>query len=209
MESRLSVPGDGCRSPQKMIDRTSRDRLAESLRQLCAGTLTIDDFDSRIDRELLDSSDRGVQAVITTALDLLDPESLPLTLKRFRGRNRLPNEIRRQVVTATIFLHSDLEFEWPVDLDYPRWHECFFLLTCALLASCGLFCVVIAPLIAGLLLVASVYLFFHARTVAQRLLARWVTRQREFGRDYDVWPFLRRSDFQRQLAKPKLLSGVE
>ncbi len=192
-----------------MIDRTSRDRLAEALRQLCAGTLTINDFDSRIDRELMGSRDRGVQSVIESVLDLVDPESLPFALKRFRGRHRLPADTRRQMVIATIFLHSDLEFEWPVDLGYPCWHEGVFLLTCAFLASCGLFCIVVAPWLAAILLAATVYVFFHARTVADRIHARWVTRQRDLGRDYDVWPFLCRSDFERQLTTPKLLSGAE
>lgn len=192
-----------------MIDRTSRDRLAEALRQLCAGTLAVNDFNSRIDGELIDSSDRGVQSVLETVFDLIDPESRPLRLKRFRGRHRLPSDARRQMVIATIFLHSDLEFEWPIDLAYPCWHECITLLSCALLAFFGMVCVLAAPWLGVILITAAVCVFFHSRTLAERVHARWVSCQRDLGRDYDVWPFVRRSDFERQLTSPKLLSGVD
>ena len=191
----------------KMIDRASRDRLAELLRQLCAGTLTLCEFDRGIDTSICDSHDRAVQSVLETAFEIVDPESLPFALKRFRGRHRLPADTRRQLAIATIFLHSDLEFEWPIDLEYPNYDGAFLIL-CALLASAGLFCIPFFPWLAVFMFSITVFAFFYARTVASRVHERWVTRQRELGREYDVWPFLTTTEYECQISTPRLLSGA-
>lgn len=88
-----------------MIDRPSRDRLAEALRHYVSGRITNDELDA----VEVDWRDRGVVAVHEMAWHLYDD------LKVHYVEDRLPrhSEARRGVASWIVFLHSDTEYFWP------------------------------------------------------------------------------------------------
>jgi hypothetical protein len=118
------------------------------------------------------------------------------------------------VALSILFLHSDFEYEWPEDPEYPRDYDSVFLILCGLVASCGLFSLAFAfrnPLALILSLVffgATVFLNRYARCFRRYVYEHWVQKQRDIGREVTVWPFLRQTDFEQRLARPRLLAGV-
>src|SRR5262249_51708423 len=89
-----------------MIDRDGRSQLAELLRHLVAGQITNDEFEDRLP---VGSSDRAVNEVSQEAWYLYSD----LYEHHLTGADRVPEEVRRHVARWILFLHSDLEFEWP------------------------------------------------------------------------------------------------
>jgi hypothetical protein len=89
-----------------MIDRAGRTAVSEQLRHLVAGQVTNDVFEDRLP---VGSQDRGVSEVSEEAWYLYSD----LSEHRLTGAERVPNEARRHVARWILFLHSDLEFEWP------------------------------------------------------------------------------------------------
>ncbi len=191
-----------------MVDRKSRDELAEMLRQLCSGTLTIDEYESRVmQTSIVDSDDRAVKYILSTAETLYDTFSSPIFLRRFRGKYRLAKKVRREISTAIVFLHSDLEYEWPDDVGYPPSFDVLLLWLCGLLGSAGLIGLMIRPLLGVAALLGGAFVFHWSRKLAERSHHRWIDSQAMLGRDCSVWPFLRRDDYNTQAARPRLLSG--
>ncbi|MEA3207697.1 MAG: hypothetical protein QOE70_754 [Chthoniobacter sp.] len=92
-----------------MIDRPSRNRLAEALRQYVSGVLTNDDLDD----VAVDWRDRGAVAVKGRAWGLYD-DNYP---HRATGRHYLGKPARHEIGRWILFLHSDLEYTWP-DFDF-------------------------------------------------------------------------------------------
>lgn len=88
-----------------MIDRASRDRLAEALRRYVSGRITNDELDA----VEIDCWDRGVVAVKEMAWQLYDDLSV-----HYVG-NGLPrhSRARRELARWIVFLHSDEEYWWP------------------------------------------------------------------------------------------------
>jgi hypothetical protein len=88
-----------------MIQRESRDRLAEALRHYVSGQITNDDLD---DIEV-DWRDRGAVAVKEMAWRLYDDT------RNHRIEGRLPrgSEGRRIVARWIAFLYTDREYFWP------------------------------------------------------------------------------------------------
>ncbi|MFQ5964961.1 MAG: hypothetical protein ACE5KZ_11850 [Candidatus Scalinduaceae bacterium] len=88
-----------------MIDRPSRNTMAENLRHYVSGRITNDDLaDSNIRFE-----DRGVKAVYDMAWQLYDD----LYQHKATGRHRIEGELRDYVARWVCFLHTDLEYQWP------------------------------------------------------------------------------------------------
>jgi hypothetical protein len=89
-----------------MIDRKSRNILAETLRQYVSGRITNDDLaDCNIKFK-----DRGVRAISEMAwLQLYDD----LYNHRAVGKHYIGGEARDIVSRWICFLHTDLEYEWP------------------------------------------------------------------------------------------------
>jgi len=92
-----------------MIDRNARNRLAEGIRHLAAGTITNVEFE---ERALSSSTDPAVHAVFVGG-----PWFLYHDLMRYRlkGAHRLSPAVRREAARWVLFLKSDLPYEWPVE----------------------------------------------------------------------------------------------
>ena len=88
-----------------MIDRKSRDKLAETLRQYVSGRIT----NFTLDDLSIKSKDRGVIAVRRTAWFLYDD----LHEHKARGKYSIEGKNRDEVSRWIVFLHSDQEYLWP------------------------------------------------------------------------------------------------
>jgi len=109
-----------------MVDKDARRQAGELLRHFVAGQITNDQFEDRFPRR---SDDAAVTEVASAAWFLYDD----LRRHRLVGKDRLSSEARRQVVIWVLFLHTDLEYEWPV-----RSWLASFLLTVANFLTVGL-----------------------------------------------------------------------
>jgi len=88
-----------------MIDRQSRNRLAEALRHYVAGQITNDDLYT----VEVDWRDRGAQAVWSMAWGLYDD----LSKHKATGPHYLNKNDRREIARWIAFLYSDEEYVWP------------------------------------------------------------------------------------------------
>jgi hypothetical protein len=184
-----------------MVDRPARDRLAEKLRHFVAGQITVGDFWGALSPH---SADAGVHAVWWFGDAIYNEFGTP----RMRGRFAARPEDKREAVRAIVFLHSDFEYEWP-----PFPSGCvsavwlygtgtglailvFALLSAVRAGNDGTaapFAILAAPLLvtAGLAYLAS----------------RWDEKRFEQRGDFEVWPFLRRTDLAEAVKRPRLLAG--
>ena len=88
-----------------MVDRASRDRLAETLRQYVSGRVTnyaLDDLE-------INSEDDGVQAIKRAAWFLYDD----LHKHKAVGRHHIEKDNRHEISKWIVFLQSDEEYLWP------------------------------------------------------------------------------------------------
>lgn len=145
-----------------MVDKRARLQAGELLRHYAAGQITNDQFE---DHFPAGCPDVAVREVRSAAWYLYDD----LRQSRFVGTDRLSTDARREIARWVVFLHTNLEYEWPV-----RRRLTTSVLTVANLFTLGL---------------------------AGRLLR---SRFRRHG-DFDVWPFIRRADYDNALATPRLL----
>jgi hypothetical protein len=87
-----------------MIDRDSRDKLAESLRHLVSGTMKNLDFDDLDFDGTTGSSDPAIFAIFHQSWHFYDD---------FHNHSiELTDGTRRDVARWIMFLYSDFEFEW-------------------------------------------------------------------------------------------------
>jgi hypothetical protein len=146
-----------------MVDKDARLKAGELLRHLVSGQITNDQFEERFPGRC---DDVALTELQSEAWFLYDD----LREYRLAGKDRLSSESRRQIARWVLFLHTDLEYEWPVRS-----------LSTALLLTIGNLC--------------TLGLVGH----------RWRSGFRRHG-DIDVWPFIRRSDYDAALANPPLLA---
>ncbi|MDR2690346.1 MAG: hypothetical protein LBB76_11400 [Azoarcus sp.] len=192
-----------------MIDRESRDALAQALRHYVAGLITNDDLDDIVVTVLCDArSDRGVVAVAEMAWTLYDD----LHKHRATGKHALDKEGRHEVARWIAFLYSDEEYFWPefsfIGVHFSRGSIWFHgLLIFALLCECLLINDLFPTgvFMRGGLLLAFGLCMWWWQGKYQKYENRWQTFQ-ETG-DFSVWPFLCREDLGRILPYPRLLSG--
>lgn len=197
-----------------MIDREKRNRLSVMLRQLGSGSLSIDEFERRVeDDELALSEDRSLAHVLSFASSFYDDVCSPIFLTRFRGKHRLPREDRKRIATAVLFLKSDCEFQWPDDYDHPHLHDRVFLWLCAVAACASLFSFALSPIFVLLmpvgiaLALVAVWIFQYANQYNSLIHDRWKSRELDVGRNYDVWPFVTVQELNHVLANPWLFAG--
>jgi len=88
-----------------MIDRISRDKLAETLRQYTSGRITNDTLDDL----KINNEDYGVLAVKEASWFLYDD----LYQHKAVGKNSIDKDNRHEVSKWIIFLQSDEEYLWP------------------------------------------------------------------------------------------------
>ena len=94
-----------------MVDRVRRDRFAELLRHFGAGQLTNDEFVA-LQWQILDDPtlpDEALHAIAVQAWFFYGDTRT----HRLKGKWALTQERRREFAKWIIFLHSDLEYEWP------------------------------------------------------------------------------------------------
>lgn len=90
-----------------MIDRVSRDSLAEKLRQLGSGTISNFQFESGYLRSPVDMAIREIADGLAWGY-YCDCEE-----HRLDGEHALTDGVRRDFARAVLFLKSDLEYRWP------------------------------------------------------------------------------------------------
>ena len=88
-----------------MVDRISRDKLAETLRQYISGRVTNDTLDDLN----INNEDFGVKAIKDASWFLYDD----IYEHKAVGRNRIEKENRHEVSKWIVFLQSDEEYLWP------------------------------------------------------------------------------------------------
>ena len=88
-----------------MIDRESRDRLAEALRHYVSGQIT----NFKLDSVPIDKRDRGAVAVYEAAWGLYDD----FTKHKATGHHKIPKDGKRVIARWISFLYSDKEYLWP------------------------------------------------------------------------------------------------
>ncbi len=161
-----------------MIDRPSRDRLAELIRHLVSGRISNDEFEDALP---LGSRDPAVWEVFRNGAWCLYGD---LEEHRLVGRRRLGRKTRREVARWIVFLKSEHEYEWPASRDpVAGW------LALAHLVSWQ----------------SPVGLLVHL--LAGWAWARWRWRRWRRSGDPAVWPFVRASDLEAARAAPSYLAG--
>jgi hypothetical protein len=189
-----------------MVDRQARDKLAEDLRHAVSGRLTDAEFEGACPQR---SDDTGVTAIWDWGSCLYNGDML--FPHRLRGRYKVSPTLRRTAARAIVFLHTGLEYEWPVFTGMPApfgLPACYLLMGVAvLLVALAAACVserwlaVQLGALAALLLACPVHwllTYWSRREATERFYA---------AGDQDLWPFLHRSDYEASLRAPRLLSG--
>lgn len=178
-----------------MVDKERRKKLGFYLRQLSVGLITNDDFEEAVmdditDGWLPDQYYRSKQAksddsIINPMLELCwglydDTRQHKLTLS-----DSLREEALKVVARCILFLHSDKKYEWPYfDANNPLLKFSFKDLILTVLT-----------------------LGHHYRDKKEEQLISYYEWQK-LG-DYDVWPFMRITDYQDQLKKQPFLRPQE
>lgn len=175
-----------------MVDKVRRKNLAFHLRQLSVGLTTNDDFEAGIGEDITDGwlpeqyyrskKAKYDDPVIIPMLELCwglydDTKRHKLTFS-----NKLSDEALKVIATCILFLHSGREYEWP------------HFNTLNPLFRFSLKDYAITMLTLGQ----------HYRNKRKEHELAYA----EFKNtgDHDVWPFLRKADFEKQLEKPPFLN---
>jgi hypothetical protein len=183
-----------------MIDRAARNKLADELRRLVDGHMTNDEFFSAY-------PDGCEDAAVAAVWEYGDWLYSDIPTYRLTGRHAPSTEARRVAMCCIWFLHTDLPYEWPPSpqgvipfwgLYTPGFH--FLLSLPFLLLS-------LLSLYFGDLKQAAWLSIFPLIALAE--VIHWVVtngpRHEELrtfwaSGDEDVWPFLRRSDYEQARA---------
>jgi hypothetical protein len=205
-----------------MIDRPARNRLAEIGRQLMSGRLKTQEY------ELCrpDSDDRAVYEIEKFFWSQYDDISPPYS-HRLVGKRRPSDELRKIAARAALFLYSNMEYGWPSDngatctpLEQCREVALLILAAMTLFGTPIAFVFIVPPslwsgplvlvgiaaaCIAAFATSGCVYLLSRAldKRACERAYHRWVDTQRQLG-DFDVWPFIRKRDFEQAKRLPIL-----
>jgi hypothetical protein len=178
-----------------MVDHERRKKLAFHLRQLSVGLITNDDFEEAIMDDvaegwLPDQYYRSKQAksdiedpIIRPMLELcwgLYDDTRQHKLKKY---DQLPEEVLKVITRCILFLHSDKEYEWPY-----------------INTSNPLFQFSLQDLVLSLISLGQ-----HYRNKKKEQLVSFEEWQK--NGEYDLWPFIRQSDYEEMLTKQPFLAG--
>jgi hypothetical protein len=194
-----------------MVDRNTRDQLAELVRHFGVGQINTDYFAMAGGKLAEATQDDGVGAVYAWAEGLHSDALWPI---RLRGAFRLTAEDRRRLTIAILFLYSDMEYEWPPSGLKGAWTDFLLAYACGVFIFAGIMLFVLSMLsiwcMLGALasLAAAVYLYRLSRRLVARYEADLKAEQLEVGRDWDIWPFLNHDDFEAAKRQPRLLCGL-
>jgi hypothetical protein len=186
------------------VQPSERAKLAALFGSFIAGEMSV----WRLERRLLgyyDSSDRGIAIIATEHLDLADALGSGW-FGGWRGWNRLRGEQQACIRRCRDFLRTDLPYEWPnpPDLLLPSLGQAALLLVWIFAVANflhGLVLVVLPGLwLDGLGFIALFAITCPPAVIGNRALRSWsndVRQRYESAGDKEVWPFLRRADYER------------
>jgi len=149
-----------------MVDRHSRNQLAEGIRALASGLITNDEFEQRVP---VGSDDPAIRAVFSEGAWLLYSD---LRQYRLSGKHRVPIQSKKEVARWVLFLKTDQPYQWPT----------------------------LGGLQKLIFVVMAVPTFGVFTKLYRSSLAKCG--------DIDVWPFIRRSDFEEALKSPVYLNAA-
>jgi hypothetical protein len=176
-----------------MVDTERRKKLALHLRQLSVGLITNDDFEERV----MDDVTNGwlpEQYYRAKEVKSDDPIVMPMLelcwclysdtdQYKLKGKHKLTDQQLKDIARYILFLHSDLEYEWPyIDVTNPLIKFSFkdLLLTVLTLGQ-------------------------NIRD--ERKKREQQIKEAESKGDMDIWPFFRQRDYEAQLKKHPFLAG--
>src|SRR5262245_45523315 len=186
-----------------MIEKSARRSLSQDVRRLLTGRMTNDQFDDVFYHQYDRSRDRAVGEISSFCYSLYSSDLL--LPYRLRGPYTVDAETRSAAGRCVLFLRSGLEYEWPpfpdcigirvlagfaTSLGIPA-GIALLLIGMTMFAGGWDYIVGLFAILGALLLVSS-----SAFSLLWPALRRndW---QAFYGQgDYDVWPFLRRQDFE-------------
>ena len=176
-----------------MVDKIRRRKLAFHLRRLAVGLISNDDFEDAIMEDIssgnlpqyyshtinLKQEDLIIKPMLELSWCLYnDVEEHHLT-----GPDKLSDEALKEISRCILFLHSDLEYQWPYfDIINPFlrffWKDW---------------------------LLGAVTFGKHYCNQDKKLRKEF-DQFRKTG-DYDIWPFTNRKQYETQLLQPPFLAG--
>lgn len=176
-----------------MVDKERRKNLAFHLRQLSVGLISNDEFEESLMDDVTNgwlpeqyyrskeakSDDLIIQPMLELCWGLYDDTR---NHKLVRS-DSLSNEALKIIARCILFLHSDKEYEWP------------YFNTNNPLLRFSLKDIIFSILTLG----------HHYRNKREKQLISYYEWQK-LG-DYEVWPFLRKSDYEKQLEHRPFLAG--
>jgi hypothetical protein len=182
-----------------MIDIERRKKLAFHLRQLSVGLTTNDEFEEGImddvtkewlpEQYYRSKKAKEDDAVIVPMLELSWCLYDDTRQHKLVGRDKLPDESLKIIARCILFLHSDLEYEWPDQIFLLNPIFKFSLLKM-------LFVLVINILTLG----------WHIRNYRKKE-ARAFEEFKKLGA-FEHWPFFRKADYEMQLQKQPFLKSM-
>lgn len=178
-----------------MVDKERRKKLALHLRHLSVGLISNDDFEEAIVNDVSlgwlpeqyhrskiagsDEDDAIIKPMLELCWGLYDDTRNHKLVKS----DKLPKDALKIIARCILFLHSDKEYEWP------------YFNTNNPLLRFSLQDLILSVLTLG----------HHYRDKREEHIISYYEWQK--SGDYDVWPFLRKTDYQNQLTKQPFLNG--
>jgi len=180
-----------------MIEMRRRKKLAFHLRHLSVGLTTNDTFEERVMDDVTNGwmpeqyyrsnkakyDDAVIVPMLETCWGLYDDTRQHKLL----GKDKLSEESLKTIARCILFLHSDLEYEWPQ----------FFLLNPIFKFSIPRMMVVLAINI----LTLGWYIRYY-RKKEQNAYEQF----KKLG-DFEYWPFFRKENYDEQLNRQPFLKG--
>jgi len=185
------------------VHSDERTRLAEVLDRFISGNRTISQFAGML-CGFLGSKDHCIGAIIDGWYDR-DEFNVPALCRTFRS---LPPEEQAMLQRCRLFLRSGLPYEWPDEPNLVQAGIGRAVLVLLGMVLLGHLLFAVAILFMGQWLAGSVLIAVSAGAgtavvIGHRALRRWDREQwheyRAAG-DVDVWPFLRRGDYEQALG---------
>lgn len=190
-----------------MVDRQARDKMAELLRQVTSGTISMGQFVECIPKESEDPVILATAGLWNRFYALLyrretfrrvhqnqtngvDEQCLDC---KFEGEHSLTKKQLYIIERVILFLHTDLEYEWGKkggSTSLKWWQACLIVPAVLLVVVIwGVISEIAGPKVA-VIIVVVVGALAHIIWGSER-----------------VWPFRRRSDYKAALATPAALAG--
>lgn len=194
-----------------MIDRSSRNELAQLLRHVAAGTITTRQFADEFESLGLDSDDKAIANIAWGGPGVIEIPRSRWT-RRLRGQDRLSDAVRQRIAIAVLFLYSDYEYEWTEDKSSVMGGDCLLMAVFLLLLVLGMFATIfwqlgqVSPWVAAICFALAVYVFYFSNVRVEKARARWLDSCKQIG-DLEAWPFFRQTDLEEARRHPRLLKG--